>query len=62
MRTAWFGLADNHVLVKLNIRSRPDEQYFLRTEAGCQLFSNRMRQINNLNGKEPSPQQYQQRF
>ena len=55
------GLDGNHVLVNYQIRSCPDEQYS-RGQAGHQLFLDGTQQQNNLNGKEPPPQHYQQRF
>ena len=56
------GMAGNHLLVKILIRSRAEEQYFPRPEAGRQLFSDETRQHNNLYGKEPPSHQYQHRL
>ena len=56
------GMAGNHLLVKRQIRSCAEEWYCLRPEAGHQLFSDKIRQCNNLYGKKPPPRQYQQRF
>ena len=56
------GMSGNHLVVNKPIRLRAEGQYCLRPEAGCQLCSDKTRQRNNPYGKEPPPQQYQQRL
>ena len=54
MKTKLVGFSGNQALVKKNIRSRPDEQYCPRPEAGCQFFR-QYQQRNNLNGNTTPP-------